>query len=227
MKLLLFDIDGTLLVSNGAGRRAMKSSLPRILNLDSVNLEGIDFGGRTDPQIIRDILLTNGIDAKDVDDLLPDALEAYVTAFQANFQDDYVTALSGAIDLIEALSEMDHIQLAVLTGNVHPTAYTKLEAIGVAEYFPFGAFGSDHADRYQLPEIALQRALDHNGHNYVEKNIVIIGDTKHDILCGRHLNVFSVAVSTGHYHADDLSNYGPDLLLENLSNIEKFIELVV
>lgn len=227
MKLLLFDIDGTLLKSNGAGRRAMNQSIAPMLGLDTLNLEGIDFGGRTDPQIIRDILMANGLEQDEAEATLTEAINSFVVAYSQTFQDEYVTALDGAVELVQALAEFQHIQLALLTGNVQPTAYIKVGGIGLADYFPFGAFGSDHADRSYLPQVAVERALGYTGHTFREKDIVIIGDTKHDILCGRHLNVMSIAVSTGHYNSEDLSQYNPDYLLDDLSDTEKIIELIV
>ena len=227
MKLLLFDIDGTLLVSNGAGRRAMNKSLSTMMGIDTITLQGIDFGGRTDQQIIFDILIANGMTPQEADAALPDALSAYIAAFSEAFQHNFVTALEGAVELVKALEKYDHIQLALLTGNVEKTAYLKVDAIGLNGYFPFGAFGNDHAERSKLPQLAVDRAKTFNGHSYKEKDIVIIGDTKHDILCGRALNVMSIAVATGHYKSGDLSQYNPDVLIDDLSNMDQFIELIV
>lgn len=227
MKLLLFDIDGTLLISNGAGRRAMNKSLSKMMGIDTITLKGIDFGGRTDQQIIYDILLANGMSPEEATADLPRALNAYIDAFTEAFQHDFFTDLEGAVELVKALAKYDHLQLALLTGNVEKTAYLKVEAIGLEGYFPFGAFGDDYADRGKLPQLAVDRAKAHNGHHYKEKDIVIIGDTKHDILCGRSLNVMSIAVATGHYKSGDLSQYNPDVLMDDLSNMDKFIELVV
>ena len=226
MKLLLFDIDGTLLRSNGAGRRAMKKGLAPVLETENVSIEGVDFGGRTDPQIIQDIIGINGVQETEIAATLPRAMDAYVHAFKQNFSDTDVTALPSVVDLIKTLSTLDQLQLALLTGNVQETAYLKLKGIGVNEFFPFGAFGSDNADRYKLPDVALHRALEYNGVKYHGKDIVIIGDTKHDILCGRHLNVFTIAVSTGHYNVEDLRIHNPDVLLDDLSDISGFVELV-
>ena len=205
----------------------MNKSLSNFLGVDQITLEGIDFGGRTDPQIIRDILILNGLNTNEAEEALPGALDVFVDTYTDNFEYDHVTALVGAVDLVKALASYEHIQLALLTGNVQPTAYLKVKAIGLEGYFPFGAFGSDFEDRAKLPAVAVERALAHNGQTYKEKNIIIIGDTKHDILCGRHLNVYSIAVSTGHYHSEDLSRYNPDALLDDLSDTEKVVELIV
>ena len=226
MKLLLFDIDGTLLKSKGAGRRAMKRAFSRMTGKGDFSVEGIDFSGRTDPAIIREIFIQNGFSAEDADSWLDEAIETYIEAFRANYTPDDFIPLPGVHALIELLHEAPDIQLAILTGNLEPTAYLKLQAIGLDSYFPFGAFSSDHADRYQLPRIAVQRALDHTGHAFEGKSVVIIGDTRHDILCGREINVFSVAVSTGHYSSEDLHVHGPDALLDDLSNAKAFLEIL-
>ena len=227
MKLLLFDIDGTLLISKGAGRKAMQAAVRRITKKEDVTIDGVDFSGRTDPHIIRDVFINNGFSADDWEQWIPEALSAYVDAFQDAYAHDQFVALPGVHELIHKLHEAPNVQLALLTGNLETTAYLKVQAIGLEEYFPFGAFASDNADRYQLPRIAVKRALDHTGHNFDGKNVVIIGDTRHDILCGRDINVLSVAVSTGHYSAEDLTVHNPDILLEDLSNAAEFFEMVV
>jgi phosphoglycolate phosphatase-like HAD superfamily hydrolase len=127
---------------------------------------------------------------------------------------------------MEALHELPDVHLALLTGNLEPTGYLKLKSIELDHYFPFGAFGSDHPDRYKLPRIAIERAFHSTGTAFAGKNVVIIGDTRHDILCGRDLDVFTIAVSTGHYSAEDLSLHNPDILLENLDDVERFVQLL-
>lgn len=226
MKLLLFDIDGTLLISKGAGRRAMQRAFSRMTSKEDFTTEGVDFSGRTDPDIIKDIFVRNGFSEEDAASWLPDALEAYVECFQKHYNPDDFNVLPGVQPLIEQLHGIPNMQLAILTGNLETTAYLKLQSIGLDGYFPFGAFASDHSDRYQLPRIAVKRALDHTGHAYDGKNVVIIGDTRHDILCGRDINVFSVAVSTGHYSSEDLHVHNPDALLDDLSNTEAFLQLL-
>lgn len=226
-KLLLFDIDGTLLISKGAGRNAMQAALKRITGKSEVTVDGVDFSGRTDPQIIKDVFVRNGFNEQESEQWIEEALEAYVEAFQASYAPELFIALPGVQDLVAQLHETPDVQLAILTGNLETTAYLKLQSIGLEDYFPFGAFASDHADRYQLPRIAVQRAFEHTGHSFDGKNVVIIGDTRHDILCGRDINVFAVAVSTGHYSAEDLHVHGPDVLFEDLSNAAEFMELVV
>ncbi len=227
MKLLLFDIDGTLLISKGAGRKAMQAAVRRITKKQDVTIDGVDFSGRTDPQIIKDVFVQNGFNEADWEQWIPDALEAYVEAFQTAFEHDQFIALPGVQRLVKQLHDTSNVQLAILTGNLETTAYLKLQSIGLESYFPFGAFASDDADRYKLPRIAVHRALKHTGHAFDGKNVVIIGDTRHDILCGKDINVLSVAVSTGHYSAEDLHVHEPDVLFNDLSNADEFMNLVV
>lgn len=226
MKLLLFDIDGTLLISKGAGRKAMQGAVRRITNKQDVTIDGVDFSGRTDPQIIKDVFVNNGFDPSDSEQWISEALEAYVETFTEAFSPDQFIALPGVHDLVKKLHERDDMQLAILTGNLETTAYLKLKGIGLEEYFPFGSFASDNADRYKLPRIAVKRALEHTGRQYEGKNVVIIGDTRHDILCGKDINVMSVAVSTGHYSAEDLHIHEPDVLFDDLSNIDAFMDVL-
>lgn len=227
MKLLLFDIDGTLLVSRGSGRKAMQETVRRMTGKREVTTTGVDFSGRTDPQIIRDVFLHNNFAPEEADARLPEALAMYTEAFQDAFDPEMFDILPGVKTLIETLNEIPDVQLSVLTGNLEVTGYLKLSAIGLASYFPFGAFGSDSANRYDLPRIALSRARENTGTSYAGKNVVIIGDTRHDILCGRDLDVFTIAVSTGHYSGEDLSIHSPDVLLEDLSDTDHFVQLMM
>ncbi|MEZ4698981.1 MAG: HAD hydrolase-like protein [Rhodothermales bacterium] len=226
MKLLLFDIDGTMLVTRGTGRKAMERSIEQLIGCP-VTTQGVDFSGRTDPQIMRDVLVLNGLTEQEAEAMLPRTLELFVEVFTETFTPENTRELPGVRSLVERLAERDDVQLALLTGNLQPTAYIKIGGIGLADFFPFGAFGSDHHDRYQLAPFALDRAEAHTSRRYAGKDIVIIGDTKHDILCGRSLNVFSVAVCTGHHTRDTLVAHGPDLLLEDLTDADAFIEQVI
>ncbi|HMB92345.1 MAG TPA: HAD hydrolase-like protein, partial [Rhodothermales bacterium] len=183
MKLLLFDIDGTLLRTRGVGRQAVTSALSEVCGR-SISTDTISFSGRTDPQIFREAVLRNGYTEPDAEQLVPEAFAVYVEMMRQSLKPDTVDVMPGAHDLLARLAEQPNVHLALLTGNLEPTAYLKLEAAGLADYFPFGAFGSDHADRPALPSIAIQRARIHTNHDFTGKNVVIIGDTEHDIRCG-------------------------------------------
>lgn len=223
MKLLLFDIDGTLLHSNGTGRAAIERALSDLCGR-RIATDQVTFSGKTDPQIIRQILATNGLDQTA---LLDEALTAYEDAALHALDADAIAPLPGTTELLTHLNTLDQVQLALLTGNLETMAYHKLAAVGLDHYFAFGAFGSDHADRYQLPPVALRRAKAHTGHSFEGKDVIIVGDTEHDIRCGCTIGAFSVGVCTGRYSRYDLLPHNPDVLLDDLSDIDRFVQQVL
>jgi phosphoglycolate phosphatase-like HAD superfamily hydrolase len=226
MKLLLFDIDGTLLHANGSGRRAVEDALSDVCDCP-ISTDGVPFSGKTDPQIMREILHANGLDTSRIDTLIDDALSAYERVAAASLAPHTVDLLPGAADLLTALADRSDVQLALLTGNIEPMAYHKLGAVGLDHHFPFGAFGSDHADRNRLPAVALQRAHDHTGHPFQGQDTIIIGDTQHDIRCGRGVGARAVGVCTGRYTRDDLAPHNPDVLLDDLTDARHFLQSVL
>lgn len=225
MKLLLFDIDGTMLKTH-TGRTSIDQTLTRLCGRP-ISSKRVSFSGKTDPQIVQEILLANGLSAPEAAALTPGVLAAYVETARATIAPHRVEVLPGVRRLIDHLAAHDTVQLALLTGNLEVTAYLKLEAAGLAGYFPFGAFGSDHADRTELPSIALRRAHAHTGRTYTGKDVVIIGDSEHDVRCGRSLGVFAVAVATGLVSRAALAAQAPDLLLDDLCDHDFFMRTVV
>lgn len=217
MKLLLFDIDGTLLVTRGLGRRAVEAALSELCGRP-VSTQGVRFSGKTDPQIFREVLAASGFDPAEAEALLPDVMARYAALLAPTLRPEYIDVLPGVPGLLAALADRDDVHLALLTGNLEPMAFAKLAAVGLDAYFAFGAFGSDHADRHRLPAVAVERAARHTGRRYSGKQVVIIGDTEHDVRCGRGIGAFAVGVCTGSYTRDDLAAHGPDLLLDDLTD---------
>ena len=222
MTLLLFDIDGTLVRVNGAGRETIMKALSSLLD-HPVTTDGISFSGRTDPDILRSILRHN--DLPDRDAHVDAALEAYVEAMTGVLTPEDVEVLPGVRPLLDHLADHPDVHLGLVTGNVEPIAYEKLGAHGLDDYFPVGAFGSDHADRNKLPHIATRRAASHTGHDFhPAEQAVVIGDTPHDIECARAAGARVVGVCTGHYNHAELSPHDPDWLLDTLPAPESFLE---
>lgn len=226
MKLLLFDIDGTLLHTDGTGRAAVERALEDVVGRP-VTTDGVSFSGKTDPQIMREILSANGFDASEANDLTGDVLAAYAGEAMRLLAPERVTVLPGVRPLLERLAATDGVHLALLTGNLQRTGFGKLQAAGLDAFFRFGAFGSDHADRYELPAVAVRRAREQTGRTFAGRDVVIIGDTEHDVGCGRGIGAFSVAVCTGRYGRADLAPHDPDVLLDDLSDADAFFERVV
>jgi len=219
MKLLLFDIDGTLVKPINAGRQHIEDVLGQLCG-KIISTQGVTFSGRTDPQIFEDTLQLAGYSAIEMRELIPDAIRLYSTI--ATYVPEDVQLTNGVAELLDFLKSNQNVQLALLTGNIRVTAYRKLSAVQVDYLFPFGAFGCDHADRSQLPEIAMMRGRKYCGTSFTGHDIVIIGDSVHDVTCGRNIGALSVAVATGFTSYQDLMSENPDVLLRDMTGIEHF-----
>ncbi|MEZ4695896.1 MAG: HAD family hydrolase [Rhodothermales bacterium] len=225
MKLLLFDIDGTILHTHGSGRRLVDSIFLELTGRTAP--ARISYAGKTDPQIAMEMAHAVGCPESERDEVVQRSLELYTQRMLDLLPASKVTLLPGAAALIDRLCSKSDVQLALLTGNVEPIAFAKLAAVGVDKYFTFGAFGSDSPDRYRLPPIAQQRALDITGHLFEKDNIVIIGDTEHDIRCGRSIGAYSVGVCTGYFGRDELSRHEPNALFDTLEDADHFERTVL
>lgn len=224
MTLILFDIDGTLIQANGAGRTALRRALSSWADRP-VSTDGVAFSGRTDPDIIASVLERNGLAT--TDDTVDEALLAYVQTVTGTLSPDNVDLLPGVDDLLGVLDDHASIQLGLITGNVEPVAYEKIGTHDLAAYFPFGAFGSDHADRNELVPIALRRARSHVGEPLPSgETIVIVGDTVHDISCARGAGARAVAVATGRYERHELAKQNPDVLLDTLEDTSQVVSAI-
>ncbi|SHK46861.1 HAD hydrolase-like protein [Rhodothermus profundi] len=223
MHLLLFDIDGTLIRTRGFGRQTMEAALSEWLGRP-VTTKGVDFAGRTDPAILLDILKASGLPEHMARYLLPEALEVYSRAMLQRLRPDHLEVLPGVIMLLEELSEWPDVYLGLVTGNLRPVAFHKLALAGLAGYFGEGAYGCDHANRNELPPLAIARAREATGYPFTGAHAIIIGDTPHDIICARHAGAAVAAVCTGSYPREALAACQPDLLLDDLSDPEPFLE---
>ena len=223
MKLVLFDIDGTILKSQGAGRSAVQEALESVCG-PKVTSDGVSFAGRTDPEIMREMLSMAGLSPVEQENLIEECLETYVSVLMRRLKPNMVAALPGVRRLIAILEARTDVFLGLLTGNLKETAYLKLHAVGLGSHFPFGAFGSDKEDRYDLPGIAVERAFKSTGIRFRAHQTVIIGDTPHDIGCATKYGAFSIGVCSGTYDRDQLGLCGADLLLDDLSDPEPILE---
>lgn len=223
MVLVLFDIDGTLLTSNGLGRGALFEALSDACNT-RLCTDNVSFSGRTDPAIVRDILKNTGLSPAQIEKMMPVCLQRYVDVMAQALTPQSVNLLPGVYDLLTTLADREEFKLGVITGNLKQTAYLKLEAANIASFFPFGAFGSDNEDRNELPAMAHRRAEAHHQRRFKKSFTAIIGDTEHDIRCSRHFGAHAIAVSTGRASTQELANHNPDLLLKSLSSPARLIE---
>ncbi|HSU17142.1 HAD family hydrolase [Longimicrobium sp.] len=226
-RLVLFDIDGTLLSAGGAGKRAVHRALMEVFGTVG-HIPGYSFAGRTDPEIVRDLLRSADIPDREIDAALPALWFRYVENLHREIHDARVDPLPGVAALLERI-EHHHPEmvLGVLTGNIREGARIKVDAARLGfRRFRVGAFGSDHALRRELPAIAVERARVLNGVGYSGKEIVIIGDTPRDVECGEHLGVRTIAVATGHHPLDELAGTGADHVFADLGDVEKVWEAI-
>jgi phosphoglycolate phosphatase-like HAD superfamily hydrolase len=224
--LVLFDIDGTLLSAGRAARESVLAALAEVYGWKSGNGHSHDFSGKTDPQIVRELVEAD-VGRERCEALMEKALARYLEEFARLLTPGAVVTKPGVPQLLARLAAEPRVTLGLLTGNLEQGARMKLEPPGLNSYFPFGAFGSDSADRYRLPAIALDRARQRTGRTHSGKSIVIVGDSVHDVLCGRPLGVRAVAVATGPTTAARLAQTQPDALLDNFADLDRAVEAIL
>ncbi|HLM68762.1 MAG TPA: HAD family hydrolase [Longimicrobium sp.] len=220
-RLVLFDIDGTLLNAGGAGARALRDALVEVFG-ETGPIGAYSMAGRTDPQIVRELMTAVGMAVDDIQPRLEPLWEVYLRNLRAEVARSRIESLPGVpalLDRVEAGGEP--VLLGLLTGNVAEGARMKVDAAGLAfDRFRVGAYGSDHWERRELPAVATGRARELTGVDYEGKEIVIIGDTPFDIACGEHLGVRTIAVATGSHPAEELAACNPDYLFGDLSDVD-------
>ena len=224
MRLVLFDIDGTL-VRGGAGGRALRSALLKIYALPAGN-DGVRYDGKSDPRIVREILSYHGQEDRFTDERVSSLFSLYLSYLREELTEgsDF-QVLPGAHELVCTLNRKDNFLLGLATGNIEEGARLKLERGGLESFFSFGGFGSDAEDRTDLIRIAIARGRQKNGHSQPEKSFVV-GDTPRDIVHGKEAGAHTLAVASGNYSLDDLKSYKPDAAVESLRPIEPILEFL-
>ena len=207
MLLLLFDIDGTLLLkASGEHAASMHAALREVHGLHDPSAAGVAPAGRTDGDIARQILLRSGVSAERIDARAADVQDVCCREFGLRCPPDLRDRIApGMPELLDDLAARDGVRLALLTGNYEPVARLKMERAGLASHFPAhqGAFGSDHEDRAALPALARRRAAV-NGRPHPRERTVVIGDTPNDVACARADGVRCLGVASGPYRAEEL-----------------------
>lgn len=227
-RLVLFDIDGTLLSTAGAGRRAITRALGH--EFAAVAFNTIRFDGKTDPQIVGELLDAAGRVGPHDDAAVQAVCERYVALLAGELLGPAADTqvMPGVHALLDTLERRPDVLLGLLTGNVARGASLKLRAAGIApDRFALGAFGSDSPVRGELPAIAAQRAEPHFGRLPRAEEIVIVGDTPADIDCGRALQARAIAVATGAYSAPELAEHGPFALFHDLTDTDAIVEAII
>ncbi len=222
-RLVLFDIDGTLLLSGGAGRRAILAAVAEDAGIAPDQVEQVRFDGKTDPQIVTELFAAAGHPEFPGPERIARVLDRYLDHLERDLarSADLVTVMPGVEALLDSLGRDDRVVLGLLTGNVTRGAVLKLAAVKIrSDQFRVGAYGSDHHLRSELPAIAAGRARTIFGRRPVGDEIIIIGDTPADVTCGRAVGARSIGVATGSFSTDSLAGAGADHVFADLSATE-------
>jgi phosphoglycolate phosphatase-like HAD superfamily hydrolase len=226
-RVFLFDVDGTLITARGAGRSALGRALEETFGARGP-IETYDFRGKTDPRIIRDLMLAAAVAEARIRALMPACLAAYAVALAEAVGDgSRVETLPGVAELVRALGARGDLLLGLLTGNVETGARLKLAPTGLWPYFRVGAYGSDDPDRTRLPAIAAARVERLTGAPVSMAQLTIIGDTPLDVECARACGAVAVAVATGQHGFDELRACGPDLIFRDFGDVPATVARLV
>lgn len=217
IRLILFDIDGTLMLPRGAGRASTRLAMQEIFNTAG-RIDEHHFGGKTDWYTLVELLAEEGFSAEDVARALPAYEQAVARHLEAIIGSFPVEACPGAHQAVAETRRRPGLLPGIVTGNVSTTAPIKLRAAGYdPAWFVVGAYGSEAADRNALPFLALERAERLLGQRIAPQQVVVIGDTPADVACARALGAVAVAVRTGYTPVEELAAAQPDYLLDDLS----------
>jgi phosphoglycolate phosphatase len=225
---VFFDIDGTLLLTDGAGRVAIRAALERVYGT-SGSSDGYSFHGKTDPQIVVELISGAGLEEEEIRRRMHAVWPVYLERLERELSlrqaEDRITVLPGVADLLEALEKREEVSLGLLTGNVEEGARLKLAAAGVTAAFEVGAFGSDSEDRSEVARVALERSRSADG--ATSRAMVVVGDTPEDIACAHAVGALAVAVATGRHGVEELVEAGADATFADLSDTGRVVDCLL
>ena len=220
MRLILFDIDGTLLRDGMAAKIAFARALRETYQTTGP-IEGFRFAGMTDPECVTEIMRQAGVEDAVIHQRRQECLRRYVENLATEIRLHHDAVLfPGVRELLERLNKLDSVLVGLLTGNVLRGAQLKLRRWNLEPYFRFGAYGDDHENRTVLAQIALEKARTLAGRTFRGSETTVIGDTPKDIACARAIGARAVAVATGTVSRDALLACEPDALLDSFGDLD-------
>lgn len=214
-RLILFDIDGTLLKGGPRLRQWFGQSLRQVYGRAG-NIDGHSFSGKTDPQLVTELMVGAGLPEDRVSSLLPELKEVYLSRIREELTPEDMTLLPEVVPVLDRLQDTAEVTLGLLTGNWEEGARTKLACFELNRFFPFGAFAEDGADRNDLPPVALERASRLDGRIYSPDETLIVGDSTGDVSCAQAHGIRVAAVATGFTSKKHLQETGADWVLNGL-----------
>jgi phosphoglycolate phosphatase-like HAD superfamily hydrolase len=223
-KLILFDIDGTLLDCGPQVRPLFEAALMEVYGMAGA-IGAYDFAGKTDPGIALDLLTAAGLTPAAVREGLPRLKARYLAELERGLDQRGMRLLPAVEEVLLRLEERHDVVLALLTGNWEPGARTKLSRFDLNRFFPFGAFGCDGTDRAELPPVAWQRALRATGHGFRPEETLIVGDSLNDVACAQAHGIPVLAVATGRTPATALAAAGADWVVTDLLAAGETVDL--
>lgn len=215
MKLVLFDIDGTLLTCGPQVRPLFASALVEVFGTAG-EVDAFDFTGRTDPGIVLDLITGAGLPESLVHERLPRMRSLYTERLDRQLDRRGMVLLPGVVEILERLAGRGDVVTALLTGNWQPGAQAKLSRFDLGRYFAFGAFGCDGVDRSELPPVALERAERATGRRFRPEDVLVVGDSVHDVSCAHAHGIPCLAVGTGRTPETVLQAAGADWIVGDL-----------
>lgn len=228
MKLVLFDIDGTILHTHGAGKRAVHRALREVFG--TTGPEGHRFDGKTDRQIVRELMGMAGHGDEHIDANMDEMLARYVAYLEEELSaaTEPPHVYPGVPEVLDALEARDDVLLGLLTGNLEAGARAKLVSAGFAlERFRVSAFGSDAEHRPELPAVARARGEGLVGRSFPGRDVVIIGDTPADVTCGNGIGARAIGVATGHYDERELADAGAFATFGTLADTDAVLDAIL
>ena len=219
-RLLLWDIDSTLIDSARAGMKSLKRVVATRFGVED-DLHDIEVAGRTDAHIARSILAKYGVER--TTEKVSAFLDEYLAGLGELLPQTNGRVLPGVAEILERMHAREDRMLGLLTGNLKRGAELKLRRYGLWDYFEFGAFADDHHDRNELGPFARTRACERHHFDFPPHAIDVLGDTPHDIACGKAFGARTIAVATGSSTCEQLAAHEPDFVFRDLSDVDEVV----